>query len=362
MDGITGFSGGLFSFIGVLLVLVIAHELGHFTTAKLAKITVQEFGLGYPPKLFGKKFKGTEYTLNLLPLGGFVRLLGEEDPSETGSFASKGILPRIIVLAAGSGMNALLPVVLLTVSLLIPRETVAGPVFVRDVAPDSPAMAAGFQPGDVIERINDRTIESQRDVTYNVQLNTGNDMAVTLLRGGQTLVQHVTPRWAPPKGQGATGIVIGMDPGQTQHKTAAMGLPDALGTAVRTSFDMLTLFKNGIYSMFVPHETDSGPAVTGPIGIAQATGEVAKTGIQPLLEWMAFLSMNLAIMNILPIPMLDGGRIVFVLIEWVRRGRRISPEREGFVHAVGFAVLMGLVIIVSFFDVQRLVTGGNIIR
>ena len=345
----TEFLVNLIAFLGVLLVLVLAHELGHFITAKLSGVTVQEFGVGYPPRLVALKYRGTDYSLNLLPLGGFVKLLGEEDPQEPGSFASKRIGTRLLVLGSGPLMNALLPVVLLSASLLLSRETVVGPVHIEAVAAGSPAEAAGLQVGDILRKINDREIRNIRDVGYNIQLNLGSELAVTVQRASEAKLMRVVPRWNPPPGQGATGITIAMP--ERRVEQVSLSLPDALGTGLRTSFDLLTIFKNGIYSAI---SARSGPAITGPIGIAQVTGEVARAGFPPLLEWAAFLSMNLAILNILPIPMLDGGRIFFVLLEWVRRGRRVSPEREGLVHLVGFVVLMGLILIVSYYDVLRI--------
>jgi regulator of sigma E protease len=445
MSGIFDASGNVLVFLAVLLLLVVWHELGHFVTAKLNGVTVLEFGVGYPPKLFGKMFRGTEYTVNMLPLGGFVRMVGEEDPTEKGSLASKGILPRIIVLSAGSAMNAILPVILLTAAFMIPKQVALQPVVVGAVAAESPAGRQGVQPGDQILRINERDIRSQQDLAYNLQLNAGSIVQLTLKSGdsqrfadvpiefpgtlegsgisftGTVLIQAVapgspaadagmqpgdqivrvgnepvastrdvqvatakqagapvsfelqredqpitvtvTPRRDPPPGQGATGITIAAaSPTPPQIVTESLPLFEAVGSAARRSADYLTLFRNGIYSMFVSQTKSSGPAVTGPIGIAQATGEVAKAGLLPLLEWTALLSMNLAIMNILPIPMLDGGRVLFVVIEWLRRGRRISPQREGFVHALGFAALMTLIAVVSFFDIQRILGGGGVIR
>lgn len=356
------FSGILSSvvpFLIVLLVLVIVHELGHFVTAKLAGVTVQEFGFGYPPRIVGFNFKGTLYSLNLLPLGGFVKLLGEEDPSETKSLAAQSIPIRLIILGAGAFMNAILPVFLLTASLMIPYKSYEGPVRVGEVAPGSPAQQAGLQQGDIVLRVNDRPIELPADVRYNIQLNLGSEIEMAIRRGDETKTVRMVPRWDPPSGQGPTGIMLLMREDEVQEITASRPLPQALWEGVRGTFDMLTLFKNGIYSAIA--SSGGGPAVTGPIGIAQGTGEVAKQGISALLEWTAFLSMNLAILNILPIPMLDGGRIVFVLIEWVRRGRRIPPEREGLVHAIGFAVLMAFVVIVSVADIQRITGGGSLI-
>lgn len=354
--------GTILPFLGVLLVLVIVHELGHFITAKIAGVTVQEFGFGYPPKLFAIKLKGTDYSVNLLPLGGFVKLLGEEDPSETGSLASRSPLTRLIILGAGPFMNALLPIFLLTASFMIPRDVVTGQVVIQAVAPDSPAEMAGIQPADAILRINDRDIKSTVDVGYNIQLNLGSQIEMTLKRGTETKVVRVAPRWSPPEGQGPTGITIGMP--EPHVMSESLSPVNALGAGVRQTSDLLSLTKNGLLSLFAGKpSTSDAPAVTGPIGIAQATGEVAQGGgLQALLQWTAGLSINLAILNILPIPMLDGGRMFFVLLEWVRRGKRVPPEREGLVHMIGFVVLMIFIAWVSIQDVQRIIEGVSIFR
>ncbi len=357
-SSLPGLALTLASFFGVLLVLVVVHELGHFVTAKLAGVTVQEFGFGYPPRIFGVHYKGTDYTINLLPLGGFVRLLGEEDPKETGSFASKPIPIRVVVLAAGSFMNAVLPVFLLTAGFMVPHAVLEGTVRVEQVAEGSPAAGAGIEPGDVILRVNDREIKSIQDVGYNIQLNLGNPMQMTVQRGSQPRTVQVTPRWQPPSGQGATGIVIGMPDRQTV--TRSLALPDALALGVRETFDMPTQFKNDILGRFAGGSAQGSP-VMGPIGIAQVTGEVAKSGVVNLLVLAAGLSMNLAMINILPIPALDGGRIVFVLLEWVRRGRRIAPEREALVHMVFMGLLLLFIVRVSFDDVMRIMEGKSIL-
>ncbi|MEK7214989.1 MAG: M50 family metallopeptidase, partial [Chloroflexota bacterium] len=353
-SSLPGLALTLAAFFGVLLALVMVHELGHFVTAKRAGVNVQEFGFGYPPRLFGIHYKGTDYTINLLPLGGFVRMLGEEDPGETGSFASKAIPVRIIILAAGSFMNAVLPVFLLTASFMVPHTVVEGTVRVEQVAEGSPAAAAGIQPGDAILSVNDREVKSIQDVGYNIQLNLGNEMQMTVRRDGKPLTLQVVPRWRPPAGQGATGIVIGMP--DRQAVTTSLALPAAFARGFRETLDMPVQFKNDILGRFAGGSAQGSP-VMGPIGIAQVTGEVAKSGLVNLLGLAAGLSMNLAMINILPIPALDGGRIVFVLLEWVRRGRRIPPEREAIVHMVFMGLLLLFIARVSFDDIARILEG-----
>ncbi len=348
------------AFLGVLLLLVVVHEAGHFVTAKMAGVTVKEFGLGYPPRLASFTFRGTLYSLNLLPLGGFVKLLGEEDPSERGSFASRSIPWRLIILGAGPFMNLVLPVALIAISLMIPHRSFEGPVYVGQVAAGSPAEAAGLRPGDVILTVAGRPVHLPQDVRYQSMLHLGSEMELTVRRGGDTKMVGLTPRWTPPEGEGPVGITPTMLRGEAREVVVSTPLPEALVEGARRTADMFTLFKNGIQAAMMGQ---AEAALSGPIGIAQATGEVAmRGGLPPLLEWAAFLSLNLAIMNILPIPMLDGGRMAFVLLEWVRRGRRIRPDREGLAHLVGFACLLALVAAVSVVDIQRLLEGGSVIR
>lgn len=356
------------AFLPVLILLVIVHELGHFVTAKMSGIVVQEFGFGYPPKLFSRRWKGTDYSINLLPLGGFVKLLGEEDPAEKGSLAGKGIPTRLLVLSAGSAMNALLPIVLFSAVYMIPKQAPAGPVEIMQVLPDSPAEKAGFRPGDRIVQMNDRAIQNIGDVGLNIQLNLGSEMTIALQRRGddptlsrtpERVVTRVTPRWNPPAGQGATGIVIGMIEDETRFVERSYPIWKAIPLGVRHTTDMLTIFKNGITGLFASEKKDTFQ-VTGPIGIARMTGEVAQQGIPTLLEWTALLSVNLAILNMLPIPMLDGGRVFFILLEAVRGGKRIPPEREGIVHLAGFILLMLMIIIVSYYDILKIIQGESL--
>ncbi|MFQ5860011.1 MAG: RIP metalloprotease, partial [Dehalococcoidia bacterium] len=335
----------LLVFLGVLAVLVLVHELGHFLAAKANGIRVLEFGFGFPPRLVGVRKGETLYSINLVPLGGFVKLAGETDLREPGSLASKSAAVRTLVLSAGPLMNALLPVLLFTVVFIIPQQTVVGRVVIREVASDSPAQLAGIQSGDVVLKAHGRTVENAGDLGYLVQLRLGAEMEWLVQRGERLETARLVPRWRPPEGQGATGVGI-----QTQDmQIVSRSYPfwEAIPLGARRTVDILVLAKNEVTKWIIG---TSSPQVAGPVGIAQMTGEVAQAGFLPLLEFTALLSINLAILNILPIPMLDGGRLVFVGLEWVRRGKRIPPEKEGLVHLVGFALLITLVVVITYFD------------
>ncbi len=446
-------------FLGVLVVLVVIHELGHFITAKLFGVKVLEFGIGYPPRAFGIKRGDTEYTVNWLPLGGFVRLLGEEDPSDPRSLAALAAWKRLIVMGSGAFMNLVLAILLFSAAVMVPREVPVGRAVIAQVVPDSPAAAAGLKVGDVIETIDGRDIQSVAEASYNIRLNLGEKTDIVVRRtdpitrevSDETVT--VTPRWAPPTydyvvqagddvssvsdatgfdrdavrqaasidfqlpensklvighgdlainyetqpgdtiayvaqllrvsdaevaaaaglsdpntlvagttlhfAQGATGIRIG--PQYAFTETRSDGPWTALKHGWRSTWDSLKVARNEIYAK-IKGASGSAP-VSGPIGIAQVTGEVInQAGWQSLIEFAGLLSINLAILNILPLPMLDGGRMAFVVIEVLRRGRRIAPAKEAMVHLVGMGALLILVIVLSYFDVARIVRGDELFR
>ncbi len=343
--------------IAVLAVLILAHELGHFITAKISGIKVEEFGLGYPPRLFGIRRGETIYSLNALPFGGFVKMAGEDDPQIERSLASKSAATRLLVLSAGSVMNFILPFLLLSIALMLPHDVATGRVVVEEVAPNSPADAARIKAGDTIISINGKKVASTLDLSRYIQLNLGNEIAMELERSDATSAEvTLVPRWRPPPEEGAIGVSVRTLDLTMQNQSQPFWRAIPLG--VTRAMETIVLFKNGILSLFVGTASTD---IAGPVGIIQMTGEVAQAGISPLLEFTAFLSLNLAILNILPLPALDGGRIAFVLLEVVRRGKRISPKREGLVHLVGFIMLMALILAITFQDIVRIINGDSLI-
>jgi len=344
-------------FLGILAVLIIAHELGHFATAKAFGVKVEEFGLGFPPRLFGIKRGETLYSLNAVPLGGFTKMAGEEDPNVERSLASKSVGARVIVLSAGSIMNFLLPILLFTIAFMVPHNVVTGDVMVAEVAPESPAAVAGIEVGDTLVSINDEPVQSISDLQTYTQLNLGKELDLVIRHSDETVEEvRLTPRWKPPLGEGAIGVAVSMpEPVITRQSYPFW---EAVPMGVSECIDTFVIFKNEILKWFI----GATPVqVTGPVGIAQMTGEVAQAGLSPLLLFAGFLSINLAIINILPLPALDGGRIVFVLLGWVRRGRRISPKTEGLVHAIGFALLIAAMLAVTYQDIIRIIAGESLI-
>lgn len=345
------------AFLGILVVLILAHELGHFITAKASKVKVEEFGIGFPPRLLSFRRGETIYSLNAVLLGGFTKMAGEEDPRVPGSLASKSIGTRLLVLSAGSIMNLLLPLLLFSIAFMVPHDLIIEPVVVNEVAPGSPAAAAGIEPGDTILSINEKPVNNFLDVQRYIQLNLGKEITMLINHSNSTTEEvQVIPRWKYPAGEGAVGIEVDLEAMRANRTTVSQHYPfwRAVPMGFVECIETFGLFKNEIMSWFI---RGISPQLTGPVGIAQIAGEVARAGISPLLEFAAFISINLGIINLFPLPGLDGGRIVFVLLEWVRRGKRIRPEREGLIHLIGFAMLIAAILVVTYQDIIRIIAG-----
>lgn len=345
----------------MLLVLVLVHEWGHYITAKKAGCKVEEFGFGFPPRLFSKMWGETLYSFNLLPLGGFVKIEGEnmdeENPTST-SFASKSASWRIAILSAGVIMNLVLAVVLLGIESGIGAPTIVTQenkasltnimTYVLEVAPNSPAAQSGLQAYDRVVSYGDITQPSVTDIQGLTKELAGTEVPIKLVREGKEMQISVTPRVNPPEGEGALGIALGetgllktpwyMAPGEGVKRTAFM-----IGA-------MADQFSGLIQKLF--RRESVGQVVTGPIGIAMYTKEAASLGWSYFLEFAAMISINLAIINILPLPALDGGRILFVLIEKIF-GKRVPGNIEAYVHTAGFVLLIGLMIAITYKDVYR---------
>ena len=357
------------AFLIVIVVLILVHEVGHFVMAKASGVGVEEFGLGFPPRLLRIKRGETLYSLNAIPLGGFVKMAGEEDPDVPRSLASKRIGTRLLILSAGSLMNLLLPLLLFSISFMIPHNTLVGQVMVLEVVPDSPAARAGMRAGDTILRINDKPVNNYADVFRYIQINLGNEIVISVQHSDATTENvQVIPRWNPPENQGAIGVVTSTSDATIVRRSDPFwrAIPMGVGACIET----FILVKNGIVSIIIGVITAEGPAegageipakVTGPVGIARLTGEVAKAGISPLPEFAAFISINFGIINLFPLPALDGGRIAFVLLEAVRRGKRIAPKTEGLIHLIGFALLIVFLLAITYQDIMRIVSGESII-
>lgn len=396
----------LLAAIPVFGLLVLVHEFGHFITAKWAGIRVEEFGLGFPPRVvgfrkrdtggweviwFGEKrdemdtyadvkqnpFSGTSggvstldapvsnhtiYSLNLIPIGGFVRMPGENgdindangkyDPH---SFAAKSAGKRLIVLVAGVTMNFLLAMLLFTVAYGLGEPTF--PALIGNVSPNSPAAAAGLRPGDTIVSVNNQSVKLFSDVQTIVSTAIANDkntspkatlpihLAVQHAGQASPVDTTVNVRLHPPAGQGPMGI-------EEKIVTVSSPLWQAPFKGIQHTFAVTGDFIQSIVQMITGAVK---PQLAGPVGIVRITGQVAQSvpdfGWWPILSLTAILSLNLAIINILPFPALDGGRVFLVLLEVVRGGKRLKPEREGIINFIGIAILLTLMVIITFSDV-----------
>ncbi len=342
----------------VLSIMILVHEVGHFVTAKRAGVKVEEFGIGYPPRLLTVGKRGdTEFTINLIPVGGFVRMVGEEDPQEQDSLASKSRLARAMVLSAGSIANVLLAVVLLSVVYMIgtlsPDESQAG-AGIYQVEPDSPAAEAGLRPGDTVIAVDGQDVEDYETLREYTHEHLGQEITLTVRRG-RTIVGavQIAPRADPPEGEGPMGIRIGPALAVKSYPIWE-AIPRALYETILWLFAMFQWIAAVIRGLVAPQ-------IAGPIGIVQATSEVVQYGLTDTLRFAAFLSTQLAILNMLPLPAFDGGRLVFVVLEVIRRGKRISPQREGLVHIIGMVIILGFVLIVSYFDILRLASGESLL-
>ncbi len=344
----------ILAFFIILGFLIFIHELGHLATAKWRGVKVLEFGLGFPPRIIGFRRGETEYSLNAIPLGGFCKMLGEEDPSEPRSLASKGAGTRLLVLSAGSLMMLLFPFILFPVIYMVPRDVVVGGegVQVTEVVVDSPAHAAGVKPGDEILSIDGeevRNIEVLREI---VDARLGSEIDMVVERDLEEIVLRMIPREDPPPGQGPLGVKIGWARPITERRSYPP--LEAIYLGVQRSGGMMIALIGGIW-VTITGEIPFTPM--GIIGVGQLTVEVAEWGILNLLMLAALLSINLGIVNLLPIPALDGGRIVFVLLELLRRGKRVSPRVENIVHTIGFALLLALIVVISYHDILRIFRG-----
>ncbi len=353
--------GTILILVIVLSVLVFVHELGHFVTAKMAGIKVEEFGFGFPPRLAGVKRGDTIYSLNWIPLGGFVKIKGESGGSahERDSFSSRKPWQRALILCAGVAMNLVLAWFLLSVGYMIGLPQVAedlpaaasvsnAKIQVYSVLKNSPADLAGLETGDTIIALDGRLVGSVNDFRDFTASHEGVPITVSVSRDGASLDKPVVPKRLSETGQPGIGVAI--------VKTGLVSYPWYLAPV--EGLDATISFVREIWAAFYGLFRDlfaaRGVSVefSGPVGIAVLTAEMVKLGFRYLLQFTALLSVNLAVINILPFPALDGGRVLFLAIEKVR-GRAVSARIENLTHNIGFALLMLLVLVITYQDVVK---------
>ena len=348
-------------FILILGLLIFSHEFGHFISAKKAGIKVEEFGFGFPPRLFGIKKGETLYSLNLIPLGGFVKIHGEQRPDkkrkilkkDKRAFYNKPIWQRAIVIVMGVVMNLLLAAILLSIvhgigAPTIIEKDVTGAkniqIQIVDVAQNSPAKEAGLKIGDTIKEFNE-----VEDVQKFVARYAGEEITLIIQRGKEILEKTLLPRISPPEGEGPMGIALA--------KTGTVSYPwyEAIWQGFKTTGQLTVTFIKLFYNLLktlVLKGTLIGE-IAGPVGIAVLTSQVTKLGLIYILQFTAIISINLAIINALPFPALDGGRLLFLLIEKIK-GSPISAKVENLINSLGFVLLIALMVLVTFRDIARL--------
>jgi regulator of sigma E protease len=370
-------------FFVVLSALVFVHELGHFLTARYFGVRAEEFGMGLPPRLFGvQKFNGrwrlvsakyqpkegesTVYSVNLIPVGGFVKIKGEngEEEKASDSFGSKPIWQRNLILAAGVTMNVVLCALLLAVTFMIGTPgfadqeyrgaSVSGSqVKVLEILPGSSAEQAGLKIGDVVLSVDGAEISSVEELKAILSVSIDQEVVLGLERFTEKLALTVTPS-ANDEGKGEIGIAI------AEINLVKYPWYLAIWQGIKMTWLWLLLIFSALWGLVrqLFGGASSGVDFTGPIGIAVMTGQATKMGLTYLLQFTALLSLNLAIINILPFPALDGGRILFLTIGKLR-GKMIAAKWENLSHNLGFALLMLLIVFITYRDIARY--GGRII-
>ena len=306
---------------------------------------------GRPASQVGQLTRGTEYTINLIPFGGYVRMLGEEDPTAPGSLASKSKRVRIAVLTAGALMNILLAVVIFAAMFMlgVPGRVASDSVMVAGVAPGSPAEAAGLRVGDLITSIDGVPVKTPDELVKMTNERRGQSVSLVVTRGQSSIPVTIIPRLNPPEGEGAMGVRIDSKVELVYYPLGQalwMGAQQTIGIIVLTLSAPVLLLRG-----LIPAEA---MRPIGPYGIYQQTASAVQVSVQtgwwyPILFFTGFLNTALGLTNLLPIPALDGARIFFVVIEAIR-GRRIDPAREGLIHLVGLAVLLVLMLVVTYYD------------
>ena len=351
----------LITFLVVLTILVLVHEMGHFLAAKKAGIKVEEFGFGYPPRIWGKKIGETIYSINALPVGGFVRLYGEELRSagkitkeKSRAFWAKSKKARSGVILAGVLANFLLAILVFSISysvLGIPEET--DKVTVLGSLPGTPAKEAGLKEGDWVSKIDGQVVVNIDDFIREVDQKRGQDIEVLVKRGEQELAFFLPVRENPPEGEGPLGVIISNIEmvhypfWQMPFRGGVEGVKEAFAWLRMIVKGLGMMFSNLVSQGTVPRD------VAGPLGILQLTGTVAQEGVLPILQFIGILSVNLVVLNALPFPALDGGRMVFIVYETVTK-KRPNPKVEGWTNAAGMAFILIFLVLVTVNDLSRI--------
>lgn len=335
----------------VLGVLIFVHELGHFLTARAIGIPVYEFALGFGPKLISRQRNGVDYSLRLIPLGGFVRMAGEEpgDNQDPNGYSHRTPLEKIAVSVAGPIMNLFLGLLIFVYSYaFIGLPTATNEPVIGRVMESEPAAVAGVLPGDRVLAIDGEPIATWEQIT--AQMSTkepSKPIVLTLQRQSETINLEMVPKPNASTGNPAIGVM-----GQVVYEK--QGIIKSISFGFQQTFFLTGAMLSGLWTV-ISGGASAGD-LAGPVGITMMVGEASQYGAIFLMSFIAFLSINLGILNLLPIPALDGARVVFALAELLRR-KPIDPEKEGFIHWLGFMFLMLIIVFVTYNDILRIIKG-----
>jgi regulator of sigma E protease len=351
-------SVSIFALVVVLGVLIFFHELGHFLVARLLGVGVERFSLGFGPKIVGKTIGVTEYRISAIPLGGYVKMVGEApdsqlDPSQIPlSFTHKHVFKRILIVAAGPFFNILLALIIFFTIFQFLGLLILKPI-IGDVNQNTPAYAAGLQKGDHVVSINGKDVTSWEDMANAIMASKGRTLEVTIHRGDFVLTKKVTPEEKAFKNifnEDRQRYVIGVTASGEVFKKD-LSFFQACSESVRQTYQITALTVKGVVKLL--EGAVSPKTLGGPIMIAQMAGQQAKEGIVNLVFFMALISINLAILNFLPIPVLDGGHLLFFFIE-AAIGHPVSLKVREVAQQAGIFVLILLMIYVFYNDIARI--------
>lgn len=363
--------GYLLPFVFVLTIVVFFHELGHFLVARWCGVTVKVFSVGFGPEIFGwTDRKGTRWRVSWIPLGGYVKFLDDEDvtssaphpdagsmsaPDRAGSFHLKPVSARAAIVAAGPIANFILAIVIFTVVFSVFGRVVLEPR-VDTVAPDSAAAEAGFEPGDIIRSIDGTRIDSFSDVQRIVAVSAGAELRIEIERDGESMtltavprVQEVTDNFGNTQRLALLGLSRTTTGESRQVETYSV--PAAFVLGVQETWFFIARTMNYVYQVFAGRQ--AADQLGGPIQIAQISGQVATFGLLALINLSAMLSISIGLINLFPIPMLDGGHLLYYVIEAVR-GRPLSERAQEYGFRIGLALVLGLMVLATWNDLVRL--------
>ena len=331
--------------IFVFGVLVTVHEFGHFITAKLTGMSVDEFAIGFGPKIYQQKDGDTLYSLRAIPLGGYNKIAGmdPDDPVEPNSFKSKPIPARMLVILAGALMNFILPIILFSGIFMIEgRAQLVNEPVLGTIVDEMAAARAGLKAGDRVLTIDGKPVQTWVDVVTDLRSAGTSEVTLTAERGGVVSTYKMTPVFDKEAGR----PLIGISP---KFEKESLGIFGSIKEGFVYTKNIIVAMLNGLYKIV----SGTAPAdVSGPIGVAQMAGQVAEKGMLPLMNFVAFLSINLGVINLLPLPALDGGHFVLLVLEALR-GKPLGGKAMTNIQMVGVALILALTVFSTFKDITR---------